>query len=219
MEMSSNNLQNLSHQETNSEGNRGIRELFLTGVTRVKEAFDSQVFFNSRLKALGYIKKHCNATTAMLTMNISKESSFLGPIFKIEFSVLYSAQNGKIYRVENFYRVEMPGKEGMIPSYILKALEENETIQIRFNSDDLSTLYDEREVKVYEEYSFDEIVKLCSKKNVAAIQLVDRVFYTRIVCYSSEREIMGAIHIGSLHCLPKELSNTLYPGGTVEYTL
>ena len=39
----------------------------------------------------------------------------------------------------------MPGKEGMIPNYILKTLEE-EALEIKFNLDDLSTLYDERNV-------------------------------------------------------------------------
>ena len=44
----------------------------------------------------------------------------------------------------------MPGKEGMIPNYILKTLEE-EALEIKFNLDDLSTLYDERNIKIDED--------------------------------------------------------------------
>lgn len=57
----------------------------------------------------------------------------------------------------------MPGKEGMIPNYILKTLEE-EALEIKFNLDDLSTLYDERNIKIDEESTFYEIIKLCKKK-------------------------------------------------------
>lgn len=53
----------------------------------------------------------------------------------------------------------MPGKEGMIPNYILKTLEE-EALEIKFNLDDLSTLYDERNIKIDEESTFYEIIKL-----------------------------------------------------------
>ena len=47
----------------------------------------------------------------------------------------------------------MPGKEGMIPNYILKTLEE-EALEIKFNLDDLSTLYDERNIKIDEDTFF-----------------------------------------------------------------
>lgn len=65
----------------------------------------------------------------------------------------------------------MPGKEGMIPNYILKTLEE-EALEIKFNLDDLSTLYDERNIKIDEESTFYEIIKLCKKENAAVIQIV-----------------------------------------------
>ena len=104
----------------------------------------------------------------------------------------------------------MPGKEGMIPNYILKTLEE-EALEIKFNLDDLSTLYDES--------TFYEIIKLCKKENAAVIQIIDRVFYTRIECYNSDKKKVGAIHIGVLRRLPKDLAKILYPRGIVEYTL
>lgn len=44
-------------------------------------------------------------------------------------------------------------------------------------------------------------------------------FYTRIECYNSDKKKVGAIHIGVLHRLPKDLAKILYPGGIVEYTL
>lgn len=81
----------------------------------------------------------------------------------------------------------MPGKEGMIPNYILKTLEE-EALEIKFNLDDLSTLYDERNIKIDEESTFYEIIKLCKKENAAVIQIIDRVFYTRIECYNSDKK-------------------------------
>lgn len=60
---------------------------------------------------------------------------------------LYSTGDGQVFQTKNFYNVEMPGKEGMIPNYILKTLEE-EALEIKFNLDDLSTLYDERNIKI-----------------------------------------------------------------------
>ena len=112
----------------------------------------------------------------------------------------------------------MPGKEGMIPNYILRTLEE-EALEIKFNLDDLSTLYDERNIKIDEESTFYEIIKLCKKENAAVIQIIDRVFYTRIECYNSDKKKVGAIHIGVLRRLPKDLAKILYPRGIVEYTL
>ena len=61
----------------------------------------------------------------------------------------------------------MPGKEGMIPNYILKTLEE-EALEIKFNLDDLSTLYDERNIKIDEESTFYEIIKLCKKRKCSS---------------------------------------------------
>lgn len=202
-----------------SQGNSTEKEKKNSISTFVKQIFDNQVFFNSRLKALEYIEKQGDVTTAMLTMNISKVKGFLGSNYEIKFSLLYSTENGKIFQTKNFYSVEMPGKEGMIPSYILDSIEEEDALEIKFNLDDLTILYNERDVNIDEDSSFDEVVKICNKNNVVAIQLIDRVFYTRIVCYNSAHEVLGVMHVGALHGLPKDLSKTLYPGGTVEYTL
>lgn len=202
-----------------SQGNSTEKEKKNSICSFVKQIFDNQVFFNSRLKALEYIEKQGNVTTAMLTMNISKVKGFLGSNYEIKFSLLYSTENGKIFQTKNFYSVEMPGKEGMIPSYILDSVEEEDALEIKFNLDDLTILYNERDVNIDEDSSFDEVVKICNKNNVVAIQLIDRVFYTRIVCYNSAHEVLGVMHVGALYGLPKDLSKTLYPGGTVEYTL
>ena len=122
---------------------------------------------------------------------------------------------GRYFRLKTS---KMPGKEGMIPNYILKTLEE-EALEIKFNLDDLSALYDERNIKIDEESTFYEIIKLCKKENAAVIQIIDRVFYTRIECYNSDKKKVGAIHIGVLRRLPKDLAKILYPRGIVEYTL
>lgn len=210
MEFKKNNSQGLLGQETSFKD--GIRSFF-------KKALDNQIFFNSRLKALEYIEKQGKVTTAMLTVNIAKVKGIFGIDYEIKFSLLYSTGDGQVFQTKNFYNVEMPGKEGMIPNYILKTLEEEEALEIKFNLDDLSALYDERNIKIDEESTFDEIIKLCKKENVAVIQMIDRVFYTRIECYNSDKKKVGAIHIGVLHCLPKDLAKILYPGGIVEYTL
>lgn len=111
----------------------------------------------------------------------------------------------------------MPGKEGMIPNYILKTLEE-EALEIKFNLDDLSTLYDERNIKIDEESTFYEIIKLCKKENAAVIQIIDRVFIHAQNATILTKKV-GAIHIGVLRRLPKDLAKILYPRGIVEYTL
>lgn len=210
MKFKKNNSQGLSGQETSFKDE--IRSF-------IKKALDNQVFFNSRLKALEYIEKQGKVTTAMLTVNIVKVKGIFGIDYEIKFSLLYSTGDGQVFQTKNFYNVEIPGKEGMIPNYILKTLEEEEALEIKFNLDDLSALYDERDIKIDEESTFDEIIKLCKKENVAVIQMIDRVFYTRIECYNSDKKKVGTIHIGVLHRLPKDLAKILYPGGVVKYTL
>ena len=83
-----------------------------------------------------------------------KVKGIFGIDYEIKFSLLYSTGDGQVFQTKNFYNVEMPGKEGMIPNYILKTLEEEEVLEIKFNLDDLSVLYDERNIKIDEESTF-----------------------------------------------------------------
>lgn len=66
---------------------------------------------------------------------------------------------------------------------------------------------------------FTKLLNFDKKENAAVIQIIDRVFYTRIECYNSDKKKVGAIHIGVLRRLPKDLAKILYPRGIVEYTL
>lgn len=214
MEFNKNNSKSVPNQEIglglNQEKKGGFRSF-------VKKALDSQVFFNSRLKALEYIEKQGQVSTAMLTLNIEKVKGFLGMNCKLKFSLLYSTTNGQTFQTKDFYIVEMPGKEGMIPEYILKELATTGTVKIKFNLEDLSTLYDERSVKIDEESTFDELIEVCKKENVATIQMIDRVFYTRIECLDAANQQVGTIHVGALYGLPKELANVLYPCGQATF--
>ena len=216
MEIKKNNSQNLSNSESGfskkEEKKDGIRSF-------IKNVFESQVFFNSRIKALEYIEKLGKVTTAMLTMNISKVKGFLGTNYEVKFSILYSTGDGQVFQTKNFYKVEMPGKEGMIPDYILKSLEDEDSIDVKFNIDDLSALYNERDIKIDEESTFDEVIEICKKENVTSLHLIDRVFYTRIECFNSDKEKVGTMHLGVLHRIPQDVSKTLYPGGQAEYVL
>lgn len=216
MEFNKNNSQSVKNQATSlglhQEKKDGIRSF-------VKKALDTQVFFNSRKMAFEYIEKQGNVSTAMLTLNIEKIKGFLGMNCKLRFSLLHSTANGQVFQTKNFYTVEIPAKEGMTPDYILKALASEDNLEIKFNLDDLSALYDERSINVDEEATFSEITELCNKEGVAKILLIDRVFYTRILCYNSTNEPVGAIHVGALREVPNDLSNVLYPGGQIEYTL
>ena len=216
MEIKKNSSQKLSGNETifsrKEEKKDGIRSF-------IKNAFESQVFFNSRIKALEYIEKLGKVTTAMLTLNISKVKGFLGTNYEVKFTILYSTGDGQVFQTKNFYKVEMPGKEGMIPDYILKSLEDEDSIDVKFNIDDLSALYNERDIKIDEESTFDEVIEICKKENVTSLHLIDRVFYTRIECFNSDKEKVGTMHMGVLHRIPKDVSKTLYPGGQAEYVL
>lgn len=216
MEIKKNNSQNLSNSESGfskkEEKKDGIRSF-------IKNVFESQVFFNSRIKALEYIEKLGKVTTAMLTMNISKVKGFLGTNYEVKFSILYSTGDGQVFQTKNFYKVEMPGKEGMIPDYILKSLEDEDSIDVKFNIDDLSALYNERDIKIDEESTFDEVIEIFKKENVTSLHLIDRVFYTRIECFNSDKEKVGTMHLGVLHRIPQDVSKTLYPGGQAEYVL
>ncbi len=216
MEFKINNTHDFSRRKTKiSDKEEKQNNLF----SIFKRALDNQIFFNSRYKALEFIENQGKVTTAMLTTNIVKVKGILGANYEIKFSLLYSKSNGQILQAKNFYRVEIPGKEGMIPIYILNALEEDDSLDIMFDIDDLSALYSERDVKIDEESTFDEIIELCEKENVAAIKLIDRVFYTRILCYNSAKENIGVIHVGALHRLPKDLAKKLYPGGQAEFSI
>lgn len=176
-------------------------------------------FFNSRLWALEYIKRQGNVTFPMLTVDISKvRTFFLFNNYEIRFSILYSI-NGSIFQNKDFYTIEIPGKEGRIPDYILEEINKNGSLTIRFNYKDLSALYAERDIKIDETATFDEITELCKKENVATIQLIDRGFYTRMECYDSNKEMVGTIHVGALYGLPRNMETRLYPGKTVAYTL
>lgn len=216
MEIKKNNSQNLSNSESGfskkEEKKDGIRSF-------IKNVFESQVFFNSRIKALEYIEKLGKVTTAMLTMNISKVKGFLCTNYEVKFSILYSTGDGQVYQTKNFYKVEMPGKEGMIPDYILKSLEDEDSIDVKFNIDDLSALYNERDIKIDEESTFDEVIEICKKENVTSLYLIDRVFYTRIECFNSDKEKVGTMHMGVLHRIPKDVAKTLYPVGQAQYVL
>lgn len=216
MEFNKNKSQSVPNQEIglglHQEKKEGIRSFF-------KKALDSQVFFNSRITALEYIEKQGDVSTAMLTLNVEKVKGFLGMNCKLKFGLLHSNANGQVFQTKNFYAVEIPGKEGMTPEYILKALATEDELEIKFNRDDLSALYEERAIQVDEEATFNEITELCDKNGVSRIQLIDRVFYTRILCYNSANETVGVIHVGALREVPNDLSKVLYPGGQVEYTL
>lgn len=87
------------------------------------------------------------------------------------------------------------------------------------NLDDLSALYNERDIKIDEESTFDEVIEICKKENVTSLYLIDRVFYTRIECFNSDKEKVGTLHMGVLHRIPKDVAKTLYPGGQAEYVL
>lgn len=206
-----------SHVSSGQKSNNGINDRKHGLGYIIKKAFDSQIFYNSRLKALEYIEKQSKISTAMLSMTISRVKSFLGANFEVKFSLLYSTDGGKILQVNDFYTVELPGKEGRIPNYILKSLDEEDSVNIKFNSKDLSVLYDERSVKIDEESTFDELIGVCKKENVATIQMIDRVFYTRIECLDAANQQVGTIHVGALYGLPKELANVLYPCGQATF--
>ncbi|MDO4950266.1 MAG: hypothetical protein Q4E55_08950 [Bacteroidales bacterium] len=183
-----------------------------------QSSFDDS-FFNSRLCALEHIKRQGNFTIAMLTVDISKvRTFFLFNNYEIRFSVLYF-RNGQTFQNKDFYTIEIPGKEGRIPDYILEEINKNGSLAIRFNYKDLSALYAERDIKIDETATFDEITELCKKKDVATIQLIDRGFYTRIECYDSNKDMVGTIHVGALYGLPRDMETRLYPGKTVAYTL
>lgn len=206
-----------SNQEENTNKAKRIH-IVSDWQRKAKELFDSQVFFNCRFKAFDYIEKLSDVSVAMLTVDIAKAKSFLGPNYNVKFSILYS-ENGQIYQTKNFFQTKLAGKESLIPDYILNAIgKEKESISIKFNMEDLKALYNERNIRIDEEATFKEISDICQKESVAFAHFVDRVFYTRIVCYNSNKEKIGVFHVGILHHMPKELEDKLYPGGQVECT-
>lgn len=190
---------------------------------KLEDAMNQQIFYNNRKCIFDCIKSCGSINEAVLNITFSKgKSGLFARLFApyhVTYSLIYKSSNGEPRICENFFEMEFSKEGSLIPKYIFEALQNKDTVNVSLDMTDLENLYNEMNIKVDEDATFESICSLCKRKNVDYIQLIDRVFYTRIVCYDSAKQEMGAIHIGALRRLPNGLAEKLYPGGSVEYTL
>lgn len=201
MELKSKNIQSLANA--------------LTGTAKIaKTVFDNQKFYNNRIAVLDYIEHVNGLQTAIVTMHVVKNTF----TYEFSFDLLYKVDGGKVLQQSRFYVIDL-STNGYVPQYIFDEVRKNKSAEIKFSFDDLTKFYNEKDIKIDDESSFENILDLCRKNNIASIKMFDRVFYTRVVCYDSNGTETGCIHVASISKLPANIQSTLYPCGECTYTI
>lgn len=187
------------------------------------EAMDGQIFYNNR-KCIFDCLERCGAVDyAVLNMTFSKGkvglfTRIFAP-YHVEYSIVCKMSNGESRICKKFFEQDFSRDGSLLPKYILEALQDDDKFNINLDETDLQNLYNELDVRVDETATFESILSVCKKKHVSFIRLIDRVFYTRVECYSSTNRCLGVLHIGKLTGISHSVLKKLYPGGEVEYTL
>lgn len=200
--------------EFNNKKIQNVAESALNFAKVVKNAYDSQKFYNNLQPVLDYIEKIKDVQSPVVIMHVAK--GFLS--YEFSFDMIYKLSDGKILQEKKFYTVDISDTD-LIPSYILNEVIQTGSAQINFSFDDLKVFHAERSIKIDDFSSFDDIVNLCKKNNIASIKMIDRLFYTRVVCYDSNGTEAGYIHVASISKLPANIQSTLYPCGECTYTI
>lgn len=193
---------------SSSNQNRGEKRSLFTKVTQaISGAIESQLFYNSRDKVLDYLNTRLGSiSTAVVTMHVKGQ----GFTYETSFDVVFTNEKGEAFQQKKFYVVDL-SKASYLPSYILDSVKENGKADVRFGADDLDTLFKERSEKIIEVVSYDELVSDCDKNSHGKMTLIDRVFYTRVICYDMTGNISGIAHIAKITKLPIDIKNKLYP--------
>lgn len=171
----------------------------------LKKVEEDQFFFNSRLCIFELLSSIGNAQTAIVDLHFQKQ----GLTYHITFDAFYTKPDGKVMTNKAFHTVYLTD-EGFIPTYIINEIEKTGNADVRFDTADIETLFNERSVLVKEVISYKELVEECKNARITNLILKDRVFYTRIECYQNGT-LVDAVHSASVKEMPLEINRTLYP--------
>lgn len=179
---------------------------------RVKKVFsevrEESKFYNVRKPIVNYIGSKQEMDTCTCTLHLIKESHEI----KVSFDLFYTS-NGKIFKLNNKLSYTLFEDCGMA-KYIEDELRQSSTFDVSFSFEDLQQLYDEMSVKVIDSASYKNIKDFC-KKGFNRIQVIDRVFYTRIEYYEGD-VLVGQINVGLLDNIPLTKYSEFYPCKTCQ---
>lgn len=175
-----------------------------------KKADEDQLFFNSRLSIFELLSSINDAQTAIVDLHVSKQVL----TYELSFDLFYTKPDGRVMTNKGFHKVSLT-KQGYIPSYIIDEVAKSGKADVRFDTQDIETLFTERSIKVNEVIFFDELLEECKNSSITNIVMKDRVFYTRIECCKNG-VLVDAIHGALIKGLPKNVSGVLYPCGSTE---
>lgn len=200
--------------EFNNKKIQNVAESALNFAKAVKNAYDSQKFYNNLQPVLDYIEKIKDVQSPVVIMHVTK--GFLS--YEFSFDMIYKLSDGKILQEKKFYTVDISDTD-LIPSYILNEVIQTGSAQINFSFDDLKVFHAERSIKIDDFSSFDDIVKTCQSNSVYSVKMIDRMFYTRIECMDNSGEVIGVMHIAKITKLPEDVKSKLYPCGNVTFNI
>lgn len=179
---------------------------------RVKRAFsefkEESKFYNVRKPIVNYIGSKQDIDTCTCTLHLTKESHEI----KVSFDLYYTS-NGRTFKLNNKLSYTLFEDCGMA-KYIEDELNQSSTFDVGFSFEDLQQLYDEMAVKVIDCVSYKNIKDLC-KKRFDKVQVIDRVFYTRVEYYMGN-VLVGQIHAGLLDNIPLTKYSDFYPCKTFQ---
>ncbi len=176
----------------------------------LKKVDEDQLFFNSRFCIFELLSSIGNAQTAIVDLHFQKQ----GLTYELTFDAFYTKPDGKVMTNKGFHTAYLTD-EGYIPTYIINEIKRTGNADVRFDTNDIESLFKERSVLVKEVISYKELVEECINEGISNIILKDRVFYTRIECYQNGT-LVDAVHSASVKEMPLEINRTLYPCKVVQ---
>lgn len=204
---------NKSHTNVDNKTKQSLFTRFRGAKEAWKKAEEDQLFFNSRLSIFELLSLINDAQSAVVDLHVSKQSM----TYKLSFDLFYTKSDGNVMANTGFHTVYLT-KDGYIPSYIINEVAEYGKADVRFYTDDIEELYNERSVKVDEILNYKELLKECNNSGITNLVFKDRVFYTRIECYKNGT-LVNAIHVALINGIPDNTSKSLYPCGIFELGL
>lgn len=188
--------------------------LFQNIVESFTGAIRDQFFYNTRNRVLDYIAQRTNIRTAHIELHVRKT----GLTYECRYDLFFPDQQGTMMLNKGFFVANM-SSAGYIPQYILDEVKQNGSAEIDFSTEDLETLFSEKNVEVKEEASYNDLIEELTEKSYSKIVMIDRVYYTRVQCYDATGKMTGLAHIASITNVPVNVKNNLYPCGSCEIAL
>lgn len=187
------------------------RRLFSNIFDAIGNAINDQNFYNTRNRILDYIDRRKDIRTAHVELHVRKT----GVTYECRYDLYFPDHQGVMMSNKGFFVANM-SSAGYLPQYILDEVKQNGTAEIDFSTEDLKVLYNEKDIEVKSEATYNSLLKELTEKSYSKIILIDRVFYTRVQCYDATDKMTGIAHIASIVNVPVNIMSSLYPCGSCE---